>query len=84
MKDPYRIVETPEAVHTARHATADRRRMLRPVLWLVLIVSTAANGVTSSLGASPVVTVGFGLLSLASAITLTVHHYQHRQDASAN
>jgi hypothetical protein len=52
--------------------------MLRPVLWLVLILSAAADATTSAVGASPFASVGFGVITLASAIALVVHHYRRR------
>jgi hypothetical protein len=76
MTDPYRISEATEAPE----AHPVRRGPLRPVLWLVLIVSAAANAVCSSVGASPFVGAGFGLITLASAVALIVHHYRHRLD----
>jgi hypothetical protein len=77
MTDPYRISETTEA--TPAGQAPSRRGVLRPVLWLVLIVSAAANAVSSSAGITPFVGVGFGVLTLASATALIVHHYQHRR-----
>ncbi|MET7419884.1 hypothetical protein [Dactylosporangium sp. NPDC005555] len=52
--------------------------MLRPVLWLVLIVSAGANATASTADANPLIGVGFGLVTLACAATLVVHHYRHR------
>jgi hypothetical protein len=77
MTDPYRISSAPEGAHSAQHP-GTQGGLLRPVLWLGLIVSAAANAVTSSIGISPFVGIGFGLITLACAITLAVHHYQHR------
>jgi hypothetical protein len=76
MTDPYRISEAPETTE----AEPVRRGPLRPVLWLVLIVSAAANAVCSSIGISPFVGAGFGVITLACAIALIVHHYRHRLD----
>ena len=53
--------------------------LLRPALWLVLIVSAAADAASSSTGLHPVVGIGFGLITLACAATLIVHHYRHRR-----
>ncbi|WP_198171127.1 hypothetical protein [Actinoplanes awajinensis] len=50
----------------------------RPALWLLLILSVAANAVASSLDVSVVVGLGFGLVTLACAVVLAAHHYRHR------
>jgi hypothetical protein len=72
MADRYRISQTPRTKDT------DHQSILRPVLWLVLFVSTAANAMMSSIGANPLAGAGFGLITLACAITLVVHHYRNR------
>jgi hypothetical protein len=54
--------------------------VLRPVLWVVLVVSAALNAVFSSTGESPFIGVAFGLVTLATIAALVVHHYRHRQD----
>jgi hypothetical protein len=77
MTDPYRISEAP-AVEPGRHA-GPRGGLLRPVLWLVLIVSAAANAVTSTIGVSEFVGMGFGLVTLGCAATLVVHHYRRQR-----
>ncbi|GAA1042560.1 hypothetical protein GCM10009557_68850 [Virgisporangium ochraceum] len=59
--------------------TDDRGGMLRPVLWLLLIVSAAANATASAAGANVLAGIGFGLVTLACAATLVVHHYRHRR-----
>lgn len=71
MNDPYRISRTPQ------HRTD--RGLLRPVLWLVLIVSAAANAVTSASGLNPLVGVAFGVVTIACVAALVVHHYRHRR-----
>jgi hypothetical protein len=78
MTDPYRISEAPETHHRAAHA-GTRGGLLRPVLWLVLIVSAAANGVASNIEVSPLLGICFGVVTLASAVALAVHHYRHRR-----
>jgi len=77
MADPYRSTPTPESPRIA--AYSGRRGLLRPVLWLVLIVSAAANGISSTIGLHPVVGIGSGLVTLACIAALVVHHYQHRR-----
>jgi hypothetical protein len=76
MADRYRISpsqtpDTPEG--------DDRGGVLRPALWIVLILSATANGTLSGLDANPAVSIGFGLITLACAVSLAVHHYRHRR-----
>ena len=77
MADPYRIQQEPELPRAGRHAAAPRQA-LRPALWVALIVSAAANVVSSSIGLHVLVGSVFGLLTVACAAALTVHHYRHR------
>ena len=79
MSDPYRISEASDELRPADRPGA-QRGLLRPVLWVVLIVSAAANAVTSSAGLNPFVGAGFGVITLACVTTLIVHHYRHRRD----
>ena len=58
--------------------SADRRKLLRPVLWLVLIASAVINATMSITGQNVFVGGGFGLITLAAAVGLVVHHYRHR------
>lgn len=53
--------------------------MLRPVLWLVLILSAAANAAASAAGANALASVGFGLITLGCAAALVVHHYRRQR-----
>jgi hypothetical protein len=79
--DPYRIFEapeTPEAPHPAARASA-RGAAVRPLLWLLLVISAAANVVTSSIGINIFIGAGFGLLTLACATALVVDHYRRRR-----
>jgi MFS superfamily sulfate permease-like transporter len=68
MNDQYRISEKTETP----------RGTLRPLLWLGLILSAAANVVVSSIGGSPFVGSAFGAVALVCAVTLVVHHYRTR------
>ena len=75
MADRYRIAPS----ETAGTPDAERRGgVLRPVLWLVLILSAVANATTSTIGGNALVGAGFGLVTLACAAALVVHHYRHR------
>lgn len=72
MNDPYRITESPDG------AAGAPRSVLRPLLWLGLIVSAAANMALSTVVGNPLVSSVFGLVALICAIALTVHHYRTR------
>ncbi|MEV4283477.1 hypothetical protein [Actinoplanes xinjiangensis] len=56
----------------------ETRTWLRPTLWALLIVSLAANGITSILGVNLFIAAGFGLAALACAAVLAVQHYRYR------
>jgi len=75
MTDPYRISPTTSPAPDRPSG----RGLLRPVLWLVLIVSAAANVVASTSGLSPLAGASFGLVTLACVAALIVHHYRHRR-----
>ena len=75
MTDPYRISETPGAPTAA----VERRGRLRPVLWLLLVISVAGNVVTSNIGLNIMIGIGFGLATLACGAALIVDHYQRRR-----
>lgn len=68
MNDEYSITEK----------TATPRDTLRPLLWLGLILSGAANAVISSAFGNPVIASAFGAVALAFATALIVHHYRTR------
>jgi len=78
MADQYRISQAPESTRAAQ-PRGTRGGLLRPVLWLALIVSAAANAASSSIGLNAFVGIGFGLITLACAATLIVHHYRYRR-----
>ena len=69
------------ATAPATLATAQQkvRGLLRPVLWVVLVVAAVVNAVSSSAGVNPFVSGAFGLITLACATALIVHHYRHRR-----
>lgn len=77
MTDPYRISEdTPHA--------APRGGLLRPALWLLLIVSATANAVSSAAGLHALIGIGFGLITVACIAALVVHHYLNRPPRPAS
>jgi Flp pilus assembly protein TadB len=51
----------------------------RALLWVVLAVSLAANGVSSTAGASPLISVPLGVIALTCVVLLIVHHRKHRR-----
>ena len=59
-------------------APAQRRGLPRPLLWLLLAIALAANGVTSVSSLPPVVGAGFGVLALGLAALLVRDHYRRR------
>ncbi|HUR05426.1 MAG TPA: hypothetical protein VM347_22990 [Nonomuraea sp.] len=59
--------------------TGAQRRMPRPVLWLLLVISAVLNIVTSNIGINIFIGIGFGLATLACAAALVVDHYRHRR-----
>jgi hypothetical protein len=82
MADPYRISPASESAGPTQHP-GTRAGLLRPALWLALIDSAATNAVSSSIGTQAFVGIGFGLITVACAATLIVHHYRHRRAAAA-
>ena len=52
-------------------------RALRPVLWLLLLLTATANAVASSVNV--VAGIVFGVAALSCATALAVDHYRHRR-----
>jgi hypothetical protein len=75
MTDPYRIIE-PSGTPQAMPPTRDGGGVVRPLLWLVLVISLAGNVVTSSMSISAFIGIGFGLLTLSCGVALVVDHYR--------
>lgn len=69
---------------TANHSTASQpiqpasRGYLRPLLWLLLVVSATCSVVTSVSGLV-LANIGFGVLTLAFGAALAAHHYRSRR-----
>ncbi|BCJ49401.1 hypothetical protein Asp14428_08760 [Actinoplanes sp. NBRC 14428] len=63
---------------TNSESNQERTGALRPLLWLVLVVSAAANAVASTSGDNIFLGAAFGLVTLACATGLVVHHYRGR------
>ncbi|WP_433386031.1 hypothetical protein [Micromonospora sp. KLBMP9576] len=72
MTDPYRITEAPVA------APKKPGGLLRPLLWLVLFVSGAANVVLSTTGDNQWISSAFGLVVVLCGVALIVHHRRNR------
>jgi uncharacterized membrane protein len=49
------------------------------VLWVLLVLSAAANAVSSMIGLHPVVGIAFGVLTLAFVAALIVDHRRRRR-----
>jgi hypothetical protein len=78
MTDPYRIADIPAAPQAMR-PTGDHKGVLRPLLWVLLVISATGNVVASGAGLDVLVGVGFGLLTLTFGTALAVHHYRNRR-----
>jgi hypothetical protein len=52
---------------------------VRPLLWVLLVISLTGNAVTSTAGVNVAISAGFGAVALACIVGLIVHHYQHRR-----
>jgi Flp pilus assembly protein TadB len=63
---------------TGSHSEAPARGSRRPLLWVLLVVALAANGITSLAGLSIAVTAPLGVLALALGAVLVRDYYQHR------
>jgi hypothetical protein len=78
MTDPYRIADTSDRPQATQPAGA-RMGIMRPLLWLVLVISAACNVVTSTMNISVLIGIGFGLLTIACGTVLAVDHYRRRR-----
>ena len=77
MKNPYDIYEADQAPQPTQVPGA-RTDNLRPILWVLLVVSAASNMVATSAGLNVLFGIGFGLLTLACVTAIVVHHYANR------
>ncbi|MGV9210272.1 hypothetical protein ACTFTM_00235 [Micromonospora sp. RB23] len=72
MTNPYPLTEAPDR-------TPERPGgLLRPLLWLVLFLSAAANAALTTVVGNPWLGSAFGLVAVISAGALIVHHRRHR------
>ncbi|MGJ6965992.1 hypothetical protein ACSDR0_29200 [Streptosporangium sp. G11] len=74
MTDPHRVPGNFETPPSARPAGA-RDGMVRPVLWLLLAAGALCVMVAFSADAGVLAGIGAGLLTLACAAALIIHHY---------
>ena len=74
MTDVYRITEGPDSPPPATARTG----ILRPVLWLLLVISAAGNALTSSAGVNLLISSALGVVTLGLGVALAVHHYRGR------
>jgi hypothetical protein len=72
MTNRYRITDVPSP-----STGPVRARRLRPVLWLLLIINLTFNAAASTIGAT-LVSVVFGVITLACAAGLVIDHYRRR------
>lgn len=77
MPESYRIVEASEASRPT--PLTNRDAAVRPLLWLLLMVSAVANIASSKIGINMFIGAGFGLITLACAAALVVHHRRRRR-----
>jgi hypothetical protein len=77
MSDPYRITPTSESTPAA--SPVRTTSPVRPVLWVLLVLSVAANAVSSVAGLHPAVGMAFGVLALAFVAALIVDHRRRRR-----
>jgi hypothetical protein len=59
--------------------TRPRRGALRPVLWLLLVLSAAGNAGASFGGMSVALHTAFGVVTLLCAAALIMHHVRGRR-----
>jgi hypothetical protein len=78
MSDRYRISGTTGTDTGTTGTGGGRGGLLRPALWLALLVSAAGNAAASSADIAPYLGIAFGVVTLACAAALVVHHYRHR------
>ncbi|WP_422737392.1 hypothetical protein ACN263_29045 [Micromonospora sp. WMMD729] len=72
MTNPYPLSEAP--------APAPERSggLLRPLLWLLLLLSAATNAALTTVVGNPWIGSAFGLVAALCAGALIVHHRRHR------
>ncbi|OOC56251.1 MULTISPECIES: hypothetical protein [Nocardiopsis] len=81
MSDPYRFARSSGDAGRRHDGTPSRqgRYATRAVLWLLIILGATANAVTSFGSFHPLISVGFGLLTVLCIVLLVMHHLRHRK-----
>jgi hypothetical protein len=51
---------------------------VQSLLWVVLTLAAIANATASTMGLNPLISVSFGLVTLASGVGLVVHYRRNR------
>ncbi|GHC91062.1 hypothetical protein GCM10007079_38020 [Nocardiopsis terrae] len=73
MNDPNRSARSPGGAGARQSRSA-----VRTVLWLLILLGATANAVTSFGDFHPLVSVGFGLVTVLFVVLLARHHLRHR------
>lgn len=72
------ITDTASQPAASQPIPSASRGYLRPVLWLLLVISVTCNVVTSA-SSLVLASIGFGVLTLSFGAALAVHHYRGRR-----
>ena len=80
MSSPYRFEQGPDdsGGRRGRAPAGQGRYAVRAVLWLLIVLGAAANAITSFGAFHPLVSVGFGVLTVVCIVLLVMHHLRHR------
>lgn len=69
---PQRVGPAPARAQAGPHP-------VRVLLWVLIVVTAAANAITSLGGFPALVSAGFGLLSVTCIVLLVIHHLRGRR-----
>jgi hypothetical protein len=51
---------------------------VRSLLWVLLTITAVANATTSAMGMNPVISISFGLVTLAAGVGLVANYRRNR------
>jgi hypothetical protein len=51
---------------------------VRSLLWVLLTITAVANATTSTMGMNPVISISFGLVTLATGVGLVANYRRNR------